>query len=78
VLDSTRISNLEQPWLGAILYGVGVNTHKELDLEVLMTFGIFNLKLVVILDLYFLGVCAQVGDPLPCGGFDMCLLVGYH
>jgi hypothetical protein len=36
VLDSTRISNLEQPWLGAILYGVGVNTHKELDLEVLM------------------------------------------
>jgi hypothetical protein len=37
VLDSTRISNLEQPWMGAILYGVGVNTHKELDLEVLMT-----------------------------------------
>jgi hypothetical protein len=37
VLDSTRISNLEQPWIGAILYGVGVNTHKELDLEVLMT-----------------------------------------
>jgi hypothetical protein len=36
VLDSTRISNLEQPWMGAILYGVGVNTHKELDLEVLM------------------------------------------
>jgi hypothetical protein len=24
VLDSTRISNLEQPWMGAILYGVGV------------------------------------------------------
>jgi hypothetical protein len=37
VLDSTRISNLEQPWMGVILYGVGVNTHKELDLEVLMT-----------------------------------------
>jgi hypothetical protein len=37
VLDSTRISNLEQPWMGAILYGVGVNTDKELDLEVLMT-----------------------------------------
>jgi hypothetical protein len=37
VLDSTQISNLEQPWMGAILYGVGVNTHKELDLEVLMT-----------------------------------------
>jgi hypothetical protein len=37
VLDSTRISNLEQPWMGAILYGVGVNTHKELDLEVLIT-----------------------------------------
>jgi hypothetical protein len=37
VLDSTRISNLEQPWMGAILYGVGVNTHKELDLEVFMT-----------------------------------------
>jgi hypothetical protein len=36
VLDSTRRSNLE-PWMGAILYGVGVNTHKELDLEVLMT-----------------------------------------
>jgi hypothetical protein len=36
-LASTRISNLEQPWMGAILYGVGVNTHKELDLEVLMT-----------------------------------------
>jgi hypothetical protein len=32
VLDSTQISNLEQPWMGAILYGVGVNTHKELDL----------------------------------------------
>jgi hypothetical protein len=30
VLDSSRISNLEQPWMGAILYGVGVNTHKEL------------------------------------------------
>jgi hypothetical protein len=29
VLDSTRISNLEQPWIGAILYGVGVNTHKS-------------------------------------------------
>jgi hypothetical protein len=37
VLDSTRISNLEQPWMGVILYGVGVNTHKELDSEVLMT-----------------------------------------
>jgi CRISPR/Cas system CSM-associated protein Csm2 small subunit len=37
VLDSTRISNLDQPWMGAILYGVGVNTHKKLDLEVLMT-----------------------------------------
>jgi hypothetical protein len=37
VLDSTQISNLEQPWMIAILYGVGVNTHKELDLEVLMT-----------------------------------------
>jgi hypothetical protein len=37
VLDSTQISNLEQPWMGAILYGVGVNTHKELDLEVFMT-----------------------------------------
>jgi predicted polyphosphate/ATP-dependent NAD kinase len=37
VLDSTRISNLEQPWTGAILYGVGVDTHKELDSEVLMT-----------------------------------------
>jgi hypothetical protein len=37
VLDSTQISNLEQPWMGAILYGVGVNTHKELDLKVLMT-----------------------------------------
>jgi hypothetical protein len=37
VLDSTQISNLEQPWMGAILYGVGVNTHKELDSEVLMT-----------------------------------------
>jgi hypothetical protein len=36
VLDSTRISNLEQPWMCAI-YGVGENTHKELDLEVLMT-----------------------------------------
>jgi hypothetical protein len=37
VLDSTWISNLEKPWMGVILYGVGVNTHKELDLEVLMT-----------------------------------------
>jgi hypothetical protein len=37
VLDSTWISNLEQPCMGAILYGVGVNTHKELVLEVLMT-----------------------------------------
>jgi hypothetical protein len=37
VLDSTRISNLEQPWMGVILYWLGVNTHKELDLEVLMT-----------------------------------------
>jgi hypothetical protein len=37
VLDSTRISNLEQPWMGAILYGVGANTHKELDSDVLMT-----------------------------------------
>jgi hypothetical protein len=36
VLDSIRISNLEQPWMSAILYGVGVNTHKELDSEVLM------------------------------------------
>jgi hypothetical protein len=36
VLNSTRISSLEQPWMGAILYGVGVNTHKELDLELLM------------------------------------------
>jgi hypothetical protein len=36
VLDSTQISNLEQPWMGAFLHGVGVNTHKELDLEVLM------------------------------------------
>jgi hypothetical protein len=35
VLDSTRISNLEQPWLGAILYKVGINTHKQF--EVLMT-----------------------------------------
>jgi hypothetical protein len=35
VLDSTQIlSNL---WMGAILYGVGANTHKELDSEVLMT-----------------------------------------
>jgi hypothetical protein len=32
VLDSTRISNLEQHWMGVILYGVGMNTHKELDL----------------------------------------------
>jgi hypothetical protein len=31
VLDSTQISNLEQPWMGVILYGVRVNTHKELD-----------------------------------------------
>jgi hypothetical protein len=31
VLDSTPISNLEQPWMGVIIYGVGVNTHKELD-----------------------------------------------
>jgi hypothetical protein len=37
LLDSTRISNLEQPWMGVILYGVGVNTHNELDLEVFMT-----------------------------------------
>jgi hypothetical protein len=37
VLDYTRISNLEQPSMGVILYGVGVNTHKELDSEVLMT-----------------------------------------
>jgi hypothetical protein len=37
VLDSTRISNLEQPWMGVILYGVGVNTHEELHSEVLMT-----------------------------------------
>jgi hypothetical protein len=29
-------SNLEQPWIGVILYGVGANTHKELDLEVLI------------------------------------------
>jgi hypothetical protein len=27
VLDST----LEQPWMGVIRYGVGANTHKELD-----------------------------------------------
>jgi hypothetical protein len=33
VLDST----VEQPWMAAILYRVGVNTHKELDLEDLMT-----------------------------------------
>jgi hypothetical protein len=26
--------------MGAILYGVGVNTHKELDLEVLMTLAL--------------------------------------
>jgi hypothetical protein len=37
VLDSTRISNLEEPWMGAILYGVGANAHNELDSEVLMT-----------------------------------------
>jgi ABC-type Fe3+-citrate transport system substrate-binding protein len=37
VLDSTRISNLEQPWMGAILYEVGANTHKEFDSEVIMT-----------------------------------------
>jgi hypothetical protein len=37
VLDSTRISNLEQPWMGVIPYGVGANTHKELDSEFLMT-----------------------------------------
>jgi hypothetical protein len=37
MLDSTWISNLEQPWMGAILYGVGVNIHMELDSEVLMT-----------------------------------------
>jgi hypothetical protein len=36
VLDSTRISNLRQPWMGAILHGVGVNTHEELDFEVLI------------------------------------------
>jgi hypothetical protein len=36
VLDSTRISNFEQSWMGAILHGVGVNTHKELDLDVLI------------------------------------------
>jgi hypothetical protein len=36
VLDSTWISNLDQPWMGVILYGVGVNTHKELDSEVLI------------------------------------------
>jgi hypothetical protein len=40
VLDSTRISNLERPWMSAILYGVGVNTYKELDLEVLMTLAL--------------------------------------
>jgi hypothetical protein len=40
VLDSTRISNLEQPLMGAILYGVGANTHKELDLEVLMALAL--------------------------------------
>jgi hypothetical protein len=34
VLDSTQIL---RPWMGAILYGVGVNTHMELDSEVLMT-----------------------------------------
>jgi hypothetical protein len=37
VLDSTRISKLEQPWMGMTLYGIGVNSHKDLDLEVLMT-----------------------------------------
>jgi hypothetical protein len=36
VLDSTRMSNLEQPWMGAFHHGVGVNTQKELDLEVLI------------------------------------------
>jgi hypothetical protein len=40
VLDSTQISNLEQPWMAAILHGVGVNTHKELDSEVLMTLAL--------------------------------------
>jgi hypothetical protein len=28
VLDSNRISSLEQPWMGAILYGVCVNLGK--------------------------------------------------
>jgi hypothetical protein len=37
VLDSTQISNLEQPWMGAVFNGVGANTQKELDSEVLMT-----------------------------------------
>jgi hypothetical protein len=31
MLASTRISNLEQPWMAVILYGVGVNTPKEID-----------------------------------------------
>jgi hypothetical protein len=30
-------SNLEQPWIGAILYVVGANTQKEFDSKVLMT-----------------------------------------
>jgi hypothetical protein len=30
VLDSTRISNLEQPCMGAFLYGISVNNRKEL------------------------------------------------
>jgi hypothetical protein len=30
VLYSTRISYLEQPWMGAILYGVGANTLRSL------------------------------------------------
>jgi hypothetical protein len=37
VLDSTQISNLKQPWMGAIHFGVGVNTDKELNSDVLMT-----------------------------------------
>jgi hypothetical protein len=30
VLDYTRISNLQQPWMGAILYGVGVKLTRSL------------------------------------------------
>jgi hypothetical protein len=34
--DALQVLDFEQHWMGVILYGVGVNTHKELDLEVLM------------------------------------------